>query len=63
MQVVFHEVIDIDNDDDCADLVVIDKKVDATRKGKAVIDVDDYCNGQVGVRDSDSCNLIPNFFL
>ncbi|XP_030442103.1 uncharacterized protein LOC115664295 [Syzygium oleosum] len=47
-EVVFHEVIDIDNDDDCADLVVIDKKVDATRKGKAVIDVDDYCNGQVG---------------
>ncbi|KAF8024134.1 hypothetical protein BT93_F1360 [Corymbia citriodora subsp. variegata] len=47
-EVVFHEVIDIDNDDDCTDLVVIGKKVDATRKGKAVIDVDNYCNGQVG---------------
>ncbi|XP_030511927.1 probable ubiquitin-conjugating enzyme E2 25 isoform X1 [Rhodamnia argentea] len=47
-EVVFHEVIDIDNDDDCADLMVIDKKVDAMRKGKAVIDVDDYCNGQIG---------------
>ncbi|KAK3424329.1 hypothetical protein EUGRSUZ_F01126 [Eucalyptus grandis] len=45
-EAIFHEVIDIDNDDDCADLVVIDKNVDAMRKGKAVIDVDDYCNGQ-----------------
>lgn len=35
-QVIIHEVIDVDKEEDSADIMILDERVDARNKGKAV---------------------------